>query len=169
MLSAQWLFVNELVGEIPAFYIHILIRVSSVAHPGLIRGIPWLIRVFRASSWGIPWLIRGLPCLVRGIPCLVLGYSVTRPGNMGSPGVVRELSGSRPWLVRVHFTIRPQFHDPGLSSITNPWLFRVLSRGVPGKSSFHPDYPADTLRGVPGPDPGKWDWGLWIKNKTNKK
>ena len=40
------------------------------------------------------------PCLVRGIPCLVLGYSVTRPGNMGSPGVVRELSGSIPWLYR---------------------------------------------------------------------
>ena len=171
MLSAQWLFVNELVGEIPAFYIHILIRVSSVAHPGLlrvssgsrpglIRGIPWLIRVFRASSGVFPWLIRGLPCLVRGIPCLVLGYSVTRPGSTGSPGVVRELSGSRPWLVRVHFTIQPQFHDPGLSSVTNPWLFRVLSRGVPGKCSFHPDYPADTLRGVPGPDPGKWDWGF---------
>ena len=83
MLSAQWLFVNELVGEIPAFYIHILIRVSSVAHPGLIRGIPWLIRVFRASSGVFPWLIRGLPCLV-------LGYSVTRPGSTGSPGVVRE-------------------------------------------------------------------------------
>ena len=27
--------------------------------------------------------------------------------------------------------------------------------------SFHPDYPADTLRGVPGPDPGKWDWGFY--------
>ena len=174
MLSAQWLFVNELVGEIPAFYIHILLRVSSVAHPGLlrvssgsrpglIRGIPWLIRVFRVfreSSGVFPWLIRGFPCLVRGIPCLVLGYSVTRPGSTGSPGVVRELSGSRPWLVRVHFTIRPQFHYPGLSSVTNLWLFRVLSRGVPGKCSFHLDYPADTLRGVPGPDPGKWDWGF---------
>ena len=83
LLSAQWLFVNELVGEIPAFYIHILLRVSSVAPPGLLRGlvrvlsgshpgysvahpgIPWLIRgssgvfrvssgVFRASSWGTP-------------------------------------------------------------------------------------------------------------------
>ena len=87
LLSAQWLFVNELVGEIPAFYIHILLRVSSVAPPGLlrvssgscpglIRGIPWLIRVFRGSSVAHP------------------GSSVSRPGySVPSPGVLRDSSG----------------------------------------------------------------------------
>ena len=132
--------------------------------PGLVRGSSGSHPGYSVAHPGIPWLIRGLPCLVRGIPCLVLGYSVTRPGNMGSPGVVRELSGSIPWLVRVHFTIRPKFHDPGLSSVTNPWLFRVLSRRVPGKCSFHPEFPADTLRAVPGPNPGKWDLGYKVIN-----
>ena len=87
LLSAQWLFVNELVGEIPAFYIHILLRVSSVAPPGLlrvssgscpglIRGIPWLIRVFRGSSVAHP------------------GSSVSRPGySVPRPGVLRDSSG----------------------------------------------------------------------------
>ena len=147
-----------------------LLRVSSGSRPGLVRVSSGVFRGSSGYSVAHPWLKRGLLCLVRGIPCLVLGYSVTRPGNMGSPGVVRELSGSCPgvvreytvtipWLVRVHFTIRPKFHDPGLSSVTNPWLFRVLSRRVPGKCSFHPEFPADTLRAVPGPNPGKWDLG----------
>ena len=86
MLSAQWLFVNELVGEIPAFYIHILIRVLSVAHPGLLR----------VSSGSHP----GYSVAHPGIPCLVLGYSVAHPGSSVSrpgysvprPGVFRDSS-----------------------------------------------------------------------------
>ena len=31
---------------------------------------------------------------------------------------------------------------------------------MPGKCSFHPEFPADTLRAVPGPNPGKWDLGI---------
>ena len=43
---------------------------------------------------------------------MLLGYSVTRPGNMGSPGVVRELSGSCPGVYRDYTVTSPgSFHN----------------------------------------------------------